>query len=158
MMRAFLMVLLGIIPFAPAAHAQTGGTAAELEPELRALLAELDARWNARDADLMSRLFTSDVDFRIYGTRHHRSREELRHHYAQSFPRVPSEVRHATTVSTVRSLGVGLALLDGEVLVGKPGSAEAEIRRYYYTAVAIQRNGVWLFDVFRVAVQARPAQ
>ena len=106
----------------------------------------------------MSRLFTRDVDFRIYGTRHHRSREEFRHHYAQSFPRVPSDVRHATTLSTVRVLGPGLALLDGEVVVGTPGAPEAEIRRYHYTAVALQRNGAWLFDAFRVALQTKPAR
>jgi uncharacterized protein (TIGR02246 family) len=157
-LRSPFAIILGMLLMAPAVHAQTGGQAAELEPELRALLAELDARWNARDADSMSRLFTPDVDFRIYGTRHHRSREELRHHYAQSFPKVQPDVRHATTLSTVRLLGPSLALLDGAVVVGKPGAPEAETRRYYYTALALQQNGAWLFDAFRVALQTKPAR
>jgi uncharacterized protein (TIGR02246 family) len=158
MRRAPFAIILGMLLMAPAVHAQTGGTAAEREPELRAFLAELDARWNARDADAMSRLFTPDVDFRIYGTRHHRSREELRHHYAQRFLNVHPDVRHATTLSTVRWLGPRLALLDGEVVVGKPGAPEAETRRYDYTAVALQQDGAWLFDAFRVAVQTKPAR
>jgi uncharacterized protein (TIGR02246 family) len=158
MIRSPFVIVLGLLLMAPAVHAQTGGKVAELEPGLRALVAELDARWNARDADSMSLLFTPEVDFRIYGTRHHRSREEFRHHYAQSFPRVQPDVRHTTTLSTVRLLGPGLALLDGEVVVGKPGAPEAETRRYYYTAVALQQNGAWLFDAFRVALQTKPAR
>jgi len=158
MIWAPLALVLAMILIAPSVHAQSGGKATGLEPELRALVAELDARWNARDADSMSRLFTPDVDFRIYGTRHHRSREEFRHHYAQSFPRVASDIRHATSLSTVRLLGPGLALLDGEVVVGKPGAPETETRRYYYTAVALQQNGGWLFDAFRVALQTKPAR
>jgi uncharacterized protein (TIGR02246 family) len=109
-------------------------------------------------ADAMSRLFTPDVDFRIYRTRHHRSREEFRQHYAQSFLKVQPDVRHATTLSTVLWLGPGLALLDGEVVVGKPGAPEAETRRYDYTALARQQNGAWLFDAFCVTVQTRPAR
>lgn len=153
MTRTAFLIFLGTLVLAPTVYAQTGH-AAELEPELRALLAELDARWNARDADSMSRLFAADADFRIYGSRHHRSREEFRHHYAQSFP----GVRHATTLSSVRLLGPGAALLDGEVVVGKLGAPEAETRRYYYTAVALRQNGSWLFDAFRVALQTRPAR
>ena len=157
MILAPFVVVLGMFFVAPAV-AQTSAKAAGLEPELRALVAELDARWNARDADSMSRLFTADVDFRIYGTRHHRSRDEFRNHYAKSFAGVEPDVRHATTLNTVRLLGPGLALMDGEVVVGKPGAPEAETRRYYYTAVALRQNDAWLFDAFRVAVQTRSAR
>lgn len=158
MMRAPCVIVVGMVFIAAAASAQTRGATAELESELRALVAELDARWNARDADSMSRLFTGDVDFRIYGARHHRSREELRQHYAQSFLRVPPDVRHATTLTTVRLLGPGLALVDGEVVVGKPGAPAAETRRYSYTAVALQQNRAWLFDAFRVVSRTTPAR
>jgi hypothetical protein len=48
--------------------------------------------------------------------------------------------------------------LDGEVVVGKPGAPEAGTRRYYYTAVALQQNGAWFFDAFRVALQTKPAR
>jgi hypothetical protein len=68
MIRSPFVIVLGMLLMAPAVHAQTGGKAAELEPGLRALVAELDARWNARDADSMSLLFTPEVDFRIYGS------------------------------------------------------------------------------------------
>lgn len=147
-----LLVLIGTLVVA----APVAGRAGEVEPELRALVLELDARWNARDADAMSLLFTPDVDFRIWGTRHHRSREEFRRHYAQAFTRVAPEVRHATTLGTVRLLAPGLALMDGEVIVSKPGAPEAETRRFHYSAVALKRDGAWLFDAFRVALQARP--
>jgi uncharacterized protein (TIGR02246 family) len=154
MKRLPVLLLFGMLLLAPPVAA----TAGEPEGELRALIVELDARWNARDADSMSRLFTPDVDFRIYGTRHHRSREEFRRHYAQAFARVSPDVRHATTLGTVRTLAPGLALLDGEVVVAKPGAPEAETRRFHYSAVALKLDGAWLFDAFRVAPQAGRAQ
>jgi uncharacterized protein (TIGR02246 family) len=148
------VIFLATFLIVPAAHAQTDSTAREIEPALRALLTELDARWNARDADGMSRLFMAEADFRIWGTRHHRSREEFRQHYAQAFPRVPPTVRHATSLTSLRVLVPGVVLLDGEVVVTDPGRPEAE-RRFDYAAVALWRDGVWLFDVFRVAQQQK---
>jgi uncharacterized protein (TIGR02246 family) len=149
-----VVILLATVLIVPAAHAQIDPKARELEPALRALLTELDARWNARDADGMSRLFMAETDFRIWGTRHHRSREEFRQHYAQAFPRVPPAVRHATSLSSLRVLAPGVVLLDGEVVVTDPGRPEGE-RRFDYAAVALWRDGVWLFDVFRVAQQQK---
>jgi uncharacterized protein (TIGR02246 family) len=153
---ALAVILLGILLMVPASHAQTVPQAGELEPALRALLVDLDARWNARDADSMSRLFMPEADFRIWGARHHRSREELRRHYAQAFPRVPPAVRHATSLGSVRVLAPGVVLLDGEVVVTDPGHPDAE-RRFDYAAVALWRDGAWLFDAFRVAQQKKPA-
>jgi uncharacterized protein (TIGR02246 family) len=158
MKRAFFPVLLWMFLLAPPLHAQSAGKTAETESQLHALLAELDVRWNGRNADSMSLLFTPDVDFRIWGTRHHRSREEFRSHYEQAFSRISPDVRHATTLETVRLLGPGVALLDGEVVVGVPEAPEEEMRRYYYSAVAIQQDGAWLFDAFRVALQTKPNQ
>jgi uncharacterized protein (TIGR02246 family) len=158
MKRAFFLVLLGMLLLAPPLHVQGAGKTGDTESELHALLAELDVRWNGRDADSMSLLFTPDVDFRIWGTRHHRSREEFRSHYEQAFSRISPDVRHATILDTVRLLGPGLALLDGEVVVGELGAPEEEMRRYYYSAVAVQRDGAWLFDAFRVALQTKPNQ
>jgi uncharacterized protein (TIGR02246 family) len=152
---ALAVILLGILLIVPATHAQTVPQAGEVEPGLRALLVDLDARWNARDADSMSRLFMPEADFRIWGARHHRSREEFRRHYAQAFPRVPPAVRHATSLGGVRVLAPGVVLLDGEVVVTDPGQPDAE-RRFDYAAVALWRDGAWLFDAFRVAQQKKP--
>src|SRR5262245_16155090 len=156
MVRPFFLVLVGMLLLGSTMDAKTAVAADQVEPELYDLIAELDARWNARDAGSMSQLFTLDVDFRIYGTRHHRSREEIRRHYAQAFSKLSAEIRHATTLTTVRLLAPGLTLLDGEVVVGKPGAPEGEMRYYYYSAVALKQDGAWLFHTFRVALQTRP--
>jgi hypothetical protein len=50
-------------------------------------------------------------------------------------------------------LAPGVALLDGEVVVKKVGTPDAEGRRFDYSAVAIHRDGAWMFDAFRVAAQ-----
>jgi uncharacterized protein (TIGR02246 family) len=111
---------------------------------------------NARDSEPFSRLFTVDHDFRNYGRRHDRSRDALRSRYAQAWLNTPPGVRHKTSVDTVRSLGPGVALVDGEVLVGVPNAPEGETRRYYYAAVVVLRDGEWLFDAFRVTPQQIP--
>ncbi len=130
-----------------------------VDAELKALVTELDARWNARDADAMSKLFAPDVDFRIYGTTQYRSRDEFRLHYQEAFAtRVPADMRHATSLETVRIVASGMAVLDGEVEVGKPGAPASELRHFYYTALAIYRDGSWVFDTFRVAQKSGPAR
>ena len=106
----------------------------------------------------MSQLFAPDVDFRIWGSREHRSREEFRSHYAQAFARIAPDVRHATSLTSIRLLARDVALLDGEVVVNKLGAPEAEARRFWYSAVAAQRDGAWLFEAFRVALQTKPAR
>jgi uncharacterized protein (TIGR02246 family) len=124
----------------------------DVEAEFKALITELDARWNARDASAMSKLFAANVDFRIYGTRHYRSREEFRLHYEEAFSkRVPADVRHATSLQTIRNLAAGIAVLDGEVIVGKPDAPDSDMRYFYYTALVVKRDGGWEFDTFRVA-------
>ena len=50
------------------------------ESQLRAVLTDLDAHWNGRNADKMSLLFTEDVDFRIYDRTQYKNREEFRQH------------------------------------------------------------------------------
>jgi uncharacterized protein (TIGR02246 family) len=154
-MRPFFLMLVAILSMPPLVQAQPVKGPGEADPALHLLVAELDARWNARDAESMSRLFTTSVDFRIYGARHHRSREEFRSHYAAAFARIAPDVRHATKLTTVRLLAPGVALLDGEVVVSKVGDPEAEARRFDYSAVAINLDGAWLFDTFRVAPQAK---
>jgi uncharacterized protein (TIGR02246 family) len=126
--------------------------AGDVDAELKSLITELDTRWNARDADGMSKLFAFDIDFRIYGTSRYRSRDEFRLHYEEAFStRAPSDVRHTTSLETVRIVAAGMAVLDGEVEVGELGAAASEMRHFYYTALATKRDGSWVFDTFRVA-------
>jgi uncharacterized protein (TIGR02246 family) len=140
----FILAMSGLHPIA---------LAGDVDVELKSLVAELDNRWNARDADGMSKLFAPDVDFRIYGTSRYQSRDEFRLHYEEAFSlRVPADVRHRTSLETVRMVAAGVAVLDGEVEVGKLGAAASEMRRFYYTALATKRDGSsWVFDTFRVA-------
>jgi uncharacterized protein (TIGR02246 family) len=148
MLRVFF-VSLGLILVA----LPTSGEAGQPEAELRVILTDLDARWNARDADSMSRLFTESMDFRIYGTRQYRDRLEFRQHYETAFAKMAPNVRHATTLETVRLIAPDMAVVDGEVTVTDSSDANFQTRRYHYTALAIRGPDGWQFDVFRVAVK-----
>ena len=65
------------------------------ESQLRAVLADLDAHWNGRNADKMNLLFTEDVDFRIYDRTQYKNRGEFRQHYARAFAKMSAGRRHA---------------------------------------------------------------
>src|SRR5262249_20021124 len=126
---------------------------AQPETELRAILTDLDVRWNARDADSTSRLFTENTDFRIYGTRQYRDRREFRQHYETAFAKMAPNVRHAATLETVRHIAPDMAVVDGEVTVTDSSDPNFQTRLYHYTALAIRGPDGWQFDVFRVALK-----
>jgi uncharacterized protein (TIGR02246 family) len=148
MLRVFFVSLSLILVALP-----TSGEAGQPEAELRAIVTDLDARWNARDANSMSRLFTENTDFRIYGTRQYRGRHEFRQHYETAFAKMTPNVRHATTLETIRHIAPDMAVMDGEVTVTDSSDPNFQTRRYHYTALAIRGPDGWQFDVFRVAVK-----
>ena len=130
----------------------TTGLAGEAhESQLRAVLTELDAHWNGRNADKMSLLFTEDVDFRIYDRTRYKNREEFRQHYANAFAKMSPGRRHATTMTSLRPITAELAVVDGEVTVSDQADPSYKARRYHYTALAKLGHQGWQFDVFRVA-------
>jgi uncharacterized protein (TIGR02246 family) len=159
MRRSPFVVVIGLFMIPAVIWLHSLAHADDVNAELKALVTELDARWNARDADALSKLFAPNVDFRIYGTTQYRSRDEFRLHYQKAFAtNVPADVRHATSFDTVRIVAPGMAVLDGEVEVGKPGAPASELRHFYYTALAIYRDGSWVFDTFRVAQKSGAAR
>jgi uncharacterized protein (TIGR02246 family) len=152
MRRAFFGISIGLLLIPALIGARSPARASDVDAELKELIIELDSRWNARDAEGMSKLFAPHVDFRIYGSNQYRSRDEFRLHYEEAFStRVPADVRHTTSLQSIRVLASGVAVLDGEVEVGKPGAAQSDLRQFYYTAVVTKEGGTWVFDTFRVA-------
>jgi uncharacterized protein (TIGR02246 family) len=121
------------------------------ESQLRAVLSNLDAHWNGRNADKMSLLFTEDVDFRIYDRAHYKNREEFRQHYAKAFAKMSAGRRHATTMTSIRPITAELAVIDGQVTVSDEADPSYQIRHYHYTALAKRGQQGWQFAVFRVA-------
>ena len=121
------------------------------ESQLRAVLTDLDAHWNGRNADKMSLLFTEDVDFRIYDRTQYKNRGEFRQHYAKAFAKMSAGRRHATTMTSFRRITAELAVIDGVVTVSDEADPSYQIRHYHYTALAKLGQQGWQFDVFRVA-------
>src|SRR5688572_10698692 len=96
--------------------ADTGGAHA------RALFAELDAAWNARDAEAFSAVFTEDVSFHFADRGEgFEGRAALFASFAQRFPTFPGELRHVTEVREVSGIVSGVVAVDGVVEVLRLG-------------------------------------
>jgi uncharacterized protein (TIGR02246 family) len=146
-----LKMLLALVCSAFLFAAATAVAGENQESQLRAVLTDLDAHWNGRNADKMSLLFTEDADFRIYDRTQYKNREEFRQHYARAFAKMSAGRRHATTMTSFRSITAELAVVDGEVTVSDEADPSYKTRHYHYTALAKLGQQGWQFDVFRVA-------
>ena len=153
----------------------------DVEQKVQALIVELDARWNSRDAERFSRLFTVDHDFRIYGQRHHRSREALRDRYAQAWPELRElaelladpvttslEGKSAFPETHPLSLGSGRRAAFATRAASTRCERSALAWRWWMARfwsesptrrrAVVLRNGEWLFDAFRVTPQPIPSR
>jgi len=122
---------------------------------LAALVQELDAAWNARDADRFSAVFTEDGSFQfpVEGLAL-RGREDIRRHYAQQFASFPPELRHVTTTGESDAIGPGVVAVDFEVeILGtdpNTGAAQAPVAHYRGLGVGVHTDSGWRIRVARV--------
>jgi uncharacterized protein (TIGR02246 family) len=93
--------------------------------DVRAVWAELDERWNARDADGFSELFSHEARFGFVDRGESLDgRSEIHQSFSERFPTFAPEVRHRTTVHEVRSISPGVAVVDGGVEILRLGVDE----------------------------------
>lgn len=119
---------LGLWISAAMAVAIVGAPAHGAEPPadeaVRALWSAMDARFDARDAEGLSRLFTTDASFvRVKSREALEGRAAILGEFAGRFPRFAPEVRHRTSMRQSFGLAPGLLGADGtvEILRKSPG-------------------------------------
>jgi uncharacterized protein (TIGR02246 family) len=120
------------------------------------LAIELDRRWNARNAEAFADLFTPDGDFRfhtgiwIVGKR---SIEEFWRD--QVFTGLAQGVRHEVTAKRVRFITDNVAIGDGAIrIVDLIDEQERVYLATEVTAVAVKKDGRWLFSAVRLTALA----
>jgi len=147
------LAMLAGLPGAPAEHVL--GVASADGDALAALVQELDAAWNARDAVRFSAVFAEDGSFQfpVEGLAL-RGREDIRRHYALQFASFPPDLRHVTTTGESEVIGPGVVAVDFEVdILGtdpNTGAAQALVAHYRGLGVGVQSDSGWHIRVARV--------
>ena len=147
-----LVILAGSLA---SAGAQVLSMASADRDALAALVQELDAAWNARDAVRFSAVFAEDGSFQfpVEGLAL-RGREDIGRHYAQQFASLPPELRHVTTTRESDVIGPGLVAVDFEVeILGtdpNTGAAQTPIAHYRGLGIGVHSDSGWHIRVARV--------
>jgi uncharacterized protein (TIGR02246 family) len=129
--------------------------AAEPESEIRAVWAALDERWNARDAEEFSALFSREARFGFVDRGESLDgRGEILRSFSERFPTFAPEVRHRTTVHEVRTILPELAVVDGGVeilrLSVEDGTDSAVILVFATFALMHRGEEGWVIRELRV--------
>jgi hypothetical protein len=131
-----------------ASGARAGGAEAPADEAVRALWSAVDARFDARDADGFSALFTTDASFvRVKSNEALEGRAAILADFATRFPRFAPEVRHRTSMRPAMALAPGLLGADGtvEILRRSPGGgAELAVARTFSIFAVMVREGTAL--------------
>ena len=157
-MRLYCPVLLGLVMLvaSPNAHgAQVPSTTSADREALAAVVQELDAAWNARDAARFSAIFAEEGNFQfpVEGIAL-RGRDEIRRHYARQFTTFPPDLRHVTKIGESDLIGPGILAVDFEVDIlgtdSKTGTAQTPLVHYRGLGVGLRTESGWRIRLARV--------
>lgn len=128
---------------------------AELTNEIRQVWAALDERWNARDAEGFSALFSPGARFGFVDRGESLDgRGEILESFSGRFPTFAPEVRHRTTIEQAKPVSPDLAVLDGGVEILRVTADEetdpAVIRTFAIFALMQRTEEGWTIRELRV--------
>ena len=118
------------------------------------LAAELDRRWNERNAKAFAELFTPDGDFRFHTGIWIVGKDAIeKFWHDQVFAGLPLGFRHEVIIKRVRFLTDNIAIGDGTIrIVEKIEGQERVHLNTEATAVGAKKDGRWYFCAVRLAV------
>lgn len=157
-MRLYCPVLLGLamlVASLSACRAQVPSTTSTDREALAAVVQELDAAWNARDADRFTAVFAEEGNFQfpVEGIAL-RGRDEIRRHYAKQFATFPPDLRHVTTTGESNVISPGVLAVDFEVDIfgtdPKTGTAQTVLVHYHGLGLGVRTDSGWRIRLARV--------
>lgn len=163
-MRPYCSVLLGLamlVASLNACGAKVPSTTSADREALAAVVQELDAAWNARDAARFSAVFTEEGNFQfpVEGIAL-RGRGEIRRHYARQFATFPPGLRHVTTTGETDVIGPGVLAVDFEVDIfgtdPKTGKAQTLLVHYRGLGLGMHTDSGWRIRLARVYPAVKP--
>jgi uncharacterized protein (TIGR02246 family) len=157
-MRLYYPVLLGLAMLVASLNAcreQVPSTTSTDREALAAVVKELDAAWNARDAARFSAVFAEEGNFQfpVEGIAL-RGRDEIRRHYTKQFATFPPDLRHVTTTGESDVIGPGVLAVDFEVDIfgtdPKTGTAQTVLVHYHGLGLGVRTDSGWRIRLARV--------
>lgn len=156
---SFLALLLILSPWSGGAVA--GASQPPLESaddavsEIRKVWTSLDERWNNRDAERFSTLFSREARFGFVNRGESlNGRGQILQYFSERFPTFAPEIRHRTTVQEIRPISHELAVLDGGVdilrLAADEGTGPTTILTFAIFAVMHRVEEGWKIRELRV--------
>jgi uncharacterized protein (TIGR02246 family) len=118
------------------------------------LAAQLDRRWNERNASAFAELFTPDGDFRFHTGIWIVGKDAIEKFWRdQVFAGLPPGFRHEVTIKRVRFVTGEIAIGDGTIRIVE--TIEGQERVHLDTqasAVGVKQDGRWYFTAVRLTV------
>ena len=136
-MRRSCLVLPGLailLASLNACKAHVSSPASSDREAAAAIMQEVDAAWNARDAARFSAVFAPEGNFQfpVEGIAL-RGRDEIRRHYAKLFATVPPDLRHVSTIGEIDVIGPGIlaVAVQVDILAIDPQTGAAQTLLHY---------------------------
>lgn len=122
---------------------------------IRAVWSQVDAAWNARDAERFSRLFADDASFRfVQRGQSLDGRATIFEHFRERFPRYAADLRHQTRINGIHPIAPGVFTADGKVeilrLAAGDDAAPAVLRTFAIFAVMSGEDEDWIIRALRI--------
>jgi len=113
------------------------------EPNVAAIVKQLEDAWNAADGAAFGRPFAEDADFVNIRGEHHRTRDLIGKGHQAIFDSIykGSRVRYET--AAVRTLAPGVAIAHVKSTLNAPSGPLAGEHRALFTIVLVQDAGDW---------------
>ena len=125
----------------------------EDKQSVQQLPAELDRRWNLRDAVAFADLFIKDGDFRFYNGAWIKGKASIETFWKNEvFPGLPESMRHVIVIKCVRFVTDDVAIGDGTLcFVDVSEEQERVLLEREGTLIAVKRNDRWKISAIRLA-------
>jgi uncharacterized protein (TIGR02246 family) len=120
---------------------------------LEALVASLEAAWNAGDADAFAAPFAGDADFVNIRAEHHRGRTEIAAGHAGIFRTMYAGSINHYTIEAARLLQADLALVHVQAVLDAPTGPLAGRNRALFSMVLLRVTPEWQIVSFHNTLQ-----
>ena len=130
------------------------GTTSSDREAAAAIMQEVDAAWNARDAARFSAVFAEDGNFQfpVEGIAL-RGRDEIRRHYTKLFATIPPDLRHVSTVGEIDVIGPGIlaVAVQVDILAIDPKTGAAQTLLHYDgLGLGVRTDSGWRIRLVRL--------
>jgi uncharacterized protein (TIGR02246 family) len=153
--RQILLAFVILLPLSSALGQKASSTSPPNRGTIAAVVQDLDAAWNARDAVRFSAVFSQDgsFGFPVEGIVL-RGREQIRGYYDKLFAKMPSDLHHVTTIRDFEVINPDLVAVEVEVeILGsnpKTGATQIPLVHYGGMGLGVRTDSGWRIRLARV--------